>query len=278
MTTRFLGGLLTAGLLCGATPFVRAAVASDAPEQIPATVQYSAGLADVVKMADAKVEANVITAYIKNSAIAYNPSAEEIIALKQRGVSDEILTALLQRGAELRSQARPATQPNQSVTAPLTYSGAAYPYAVPPAYDYGTEPLYAGYPYGYPDYGYGYPYYGYGWYNYGFPWPFYGAFYFDGFGRRHFHHFDGHRHFTSPTHSGGFRPGGFGGRSVGFGGRPGGFGGRPGGFGGRPGGFTGHFGPVQHPGFGGRSVSFASHGGGFRTGGGFGGRGMGRGR
>src|SRR5439155_7318068 len=181
----------------------------------------------------------------------YNPSAEEIIALKQRGASDDILTALLQRGGELRAQAKPVTQPNPSVTAPLAYPGAAYPYAVPPAYDYGTEPLYAGYPYGYPDYGYGYPYYGYGypyysygWYNYGFPWPFYGAFYFDIFGRRHFHHFDGHRHFTSPTHSGGFRSGGFAGRSGGFGGRSGGFGGRPGGFGGRPGGFTGHFGPV----------------------------------
>src|SRR6266436_1159488 len=56
------------------------------------TVHYSAGLYEILKMADAKVDPEVIKAYIKNSPIAYDPSAAEIIALKEHGLPADGLT------------------------------------------------------------------------------------------------------------------------------------------------------------------------------------------
>ena len=55
---------------------------------------------------DAKVDPAVIKEYIKSSPTAYSPSASEIIVLKQRGVPDDILSALLERsGPALGRQA-----------------------------------------------------------------------------------------------------------------------------------------------------------------------------
>src|SRR6202158_5289959 len=52
---------------------------------------YSPGIADILKMVDAKIDADVIKAYIQSSRIAYNPNVNEIIALKDRGVSSDLL-------------------------------------------------------------------------------------------------------------------------------------------------------------------------------------------
>src|SRR4029077_20149573 len=50
------------------------------------SVRFSPGVGDVLKMLDAKVDVEVIKAYIKTSPVPYSPGAEEIIALKKRGV------------------------------------------------------------------------------------------------------------------------------------------------------------------------------------------------
>src|SRR6185369_16976420 len=83
------------------------------------------------------------------------------IALKQRNVPDELITALIQRGAEVRNQMAqgaeaPPPNTSQAVTAPFT----------PPENE---TPAYADYGYTY------YPYYGWSpynnwWYNYSYPW------------------------------------------------------------------------------------------------------------
>src|SRR5215831_5090758 len=49
-------------------------------------LSYSPGLRDILKMLDAKVDVEVIKAYIKSAPIAFSPSASEIIALKQHNV------------------------------------------------------------------------------------------------------------------------------------------------------------------------------------------------
>src|ERR1035441_9907454 len=54
-----------------------------APPTAPAA-RYSPGVTDIMKMVDAKVDAQVIKSYIKTSPTAYSPSANEIIALKGR--------------------------------------------------------------------------------------------------------------------------------------------------------------------------------------------------
>ena len=130
---------------------------------------YSAGIADIVKLAEAKVEPEVIKTFIGNSPVAYNPSATEIIALKDRGVAPEILTAMLQRGTEVRAQALRAGPAAAAATAPPSGSGAVNQYA--PAYTASAQPIYASY--AYPSHSYAYPAYDYGYYGYGWGWPYY---------------------------------------------------------------------------------------------------------
>jgi hypothetical protein len=122
---------------------------------------YSAGIADILKMLDAKVDAQVIHAYIQNSAIPFNPDAAELIALKDHGAPTEMLTALLHRGDELRLRLSQA----QSAINPLP---------VAPAYDYAPDAASPAYTSDYPDSSYApYPAAGYS-YSYGWPvgyWP-----------------------------------------------------------------------------------------------------------
>jgi len=117
---------------------------------------YSAGIADIIQMVDAKVDAPVILAYIQNSTIPYNPEAAELVALKDHGASTELLMALLHRGDELRLR---LAQAQSTANIPLAA----------PAHGYVPEAVYPAYPYDSPDgsdaqypatddsYGYGWP-------------------------------------------------------------------------------------------------------------------------
>lgn len=99
---------------------------------------YSAGIAEIIKLLDAKIDAQVILAYIQTSPIPYNPDAAELIALREHGASTEMLTALLHHGDELRLQLAQA-------------QSAVNPQPAAPAYDYAPEGAYPAYPCGYPD-------------------------------------------------------------------------------------------------------------------------------
>jgi len=240
----------------------------NANQTVPAA-RFSPGVADIVKLADAKVDAEVIRTYVKNSSTAYNPTATEIIALKDRGVAPEILTAMLQRGAEIRGQSMRAAQAAQSAAAAPPNLGAAAPYA--PVYDYGSQPVYPSYNYSYPVSSYvypsGYSAYGYGYsdYSYGGPyygWPYYWPSLAFSFGCYPYRGYCGYGY-------SGWRGGyGYGGRGY-YGGHAyyggagyHGQGGRPAPYGGSPGGYHSFGGGV-------RPASFASSAGGFRGGGGF---------
>jgi hypothetical protein len=140
-------------------------------------VNYSPGVAEILKLANAKVDPNIIKAYVKNSPIPYNLSAGEIIGLEQQGVPEEIITAMMQRGGELRAQMSGAG----------AYAGVPQPYAPQQPYpDYGYDS-------GYPDYSaYNYPAYEtYPYYSWGYPWGLwpYSTFSFGFYGDR-FHHFN----------------------------------------------------------------------------------------
>ena len=81
------------------------------------TTTGSAGIADLLKLADAKVAPEVIKAYIENAAIAYDPTVQDILSLKEHDVPDALITALIQRGAEVRSQADRAATAQADLTA-----------------------------------------------------------------------------------------------------------------------------------------------------------------
>ena len=78
----------------------------------------SPGLQEVVKLAQAHMGDGVILAYIKNSGTLYTLSADDILYLKDQGVSQNVITALL--------QSQPAGNPNvvpQSSPGDRTSSG-----------------------------------------------------------------------------------------------------------------------------------------------------------
>jgi hypothetical protein len=191
-----------------------------------ATVRFSGGIPEILKMIDAKVDVTIVKTFINNSPVAYNPTPTEIIALRDRGVPNEILTAIIQRGGELRAKSiqsapvpapTPYARPNDSA-----YSEPAPVYSEPytPAYSYGSYPYYTSYGYS------GYPYFA---YNYGYSWPYYSSYldyypyyysysgyrypyYHFGYypryyGHHRYHHYYGHRgnHYSRyPYHHGGY--------------------------------------------------------------------------
>jgi hypothetical protein len=204
----FLGaGLVSSGVVprAQALELATAAQSSAAP-----AANYQAGINEVLKLVDAKLDSEVIKAYIKSSPVAYSLSASEIIALKDRGVPQDVIAAILQRGGELRAEATmrgpyagappPAAYPTYPYSAnpysefeasgapvypyPADYSGYGYP-----IYPQTYYPWYYSYYYtsGYPYYGcYGYPYYG----CYGHPYHCYGYPYHCGY----FHNFHDFHH------------------------------------------------------------------------------------
>ncbi|HWV99372.1 MAG TPA: hypothetical protein VNZ64_06720 [Candidatus Acidoferrum sp.] len=116
---------------------------------------YSAGVAELIKMLDAKVETEVMLAYIQGSPIAYNPDATELIGLKEHGASTEMLTTVLHHGDELRlrlAQAESAVNPAPAASAYAYAPEPAYPAtAVAPYADSGEAAypaVYSGYAYG----------------------------------------------------------------------------------------------------------------------------------
>src|SRR5580658_9581393 len=83
-------------LVIAAIIFVWCAWKSPAQDVAPiAAPQLPYGAAQVIKLEQAQVGDNTIIAYINNSGNTYNLDAGQIISLKQQGVSDAVLTAML---------------------------------------------------------------------------------------------------------------------------------------------------------------------------------------
>ncbi len=298
-----LGACLPSSAINSVAPSAAAVTqeAPSTPSAPPAT--FSAGVADILKMVDARVDLEVIQTYVRNSPTAYNPTATEIIALKNRGIGPEILTAMLQRGGELRAQAARASAAVASPAAPAPAQGVVNPYA--PVYDYSAQPAYPVYTYsypaasyGYPSYSYAYPDYYYGGYNCGYSWPWYWpSFYFGCYPYRgycgyshcssgyHYPYYYGGHHggpyYGSGSYHGGSayygRSGYYGGSAYhGNGGYYGGAGHYRGqgysGTGARPAPYTGQRAGFHSSSGGGRPTTFAGAGGGYRASGGASGR------
>src|SRR5206468_2229661 len=69
-----------------------------------AAANLSPPVLEIVKMSDSGADATVLQAYVENSPVAYNLRAEEIIYLKDHGISTVVVTAMLQHGAKVREQ------------------------------------------------------------------------------------------------------------------------------------------------------------------------------
>src|SRR5439155_22270959 len=74
-----LGGLIAASLTTTSPAVTVSATAEITGSQAVAPAAHSAGVSEILKLVDAKVDAEVIKAYIHNSPVPYNPNAAEII-------------------------------------------------------------------------------------------------------------------------------------------------------------------------------------------------------
>ena len=174
-------------------PAPQAAVASQN------TPQLSYGMAEVMKLLQAKISDPTILAYIQNSRTAYNLSASEVVYLKQQGVSDAVLTAMLNQrgGPAIAAQSTPPSSNAEVSAAPVVTTApapsTAYVTQAQPStvYVVSDPPVYYD----------PYPYYGY------YGWPFPGLALSFGWGGR----FGGFHGGGGDFHGGGFHGGGGGG-------------------------------------------------------------------
>jgi hypothetical protein len=146
-------------------PLMPSTPATTGPYLSPATSQ-------VLQLTQAKVSDSTIIAYVQNSSTMYGLNADQIIYLKQQGVSDGVLNAMLNQSsrvaASIAAQTPPSnygqpTPPDQSSTAVVqpTTAAPSSVYVVPDsqtanynawASQYYSYPIYYSYPYYYPYY------------------------------------------------------------------------------------------------------------------------------
>ncbi len=120
--------------------------------------QLAYGVPEILQLAQAKVGDDTIIAYIKNSGNSYGLSADQIIYLRQQGVSDAVIKVMLNQPKPAAvASAPPAPQPAAAPASPQPVSTAT----VAPTVTYvqtAPAPAYYYYqPYYYPVYGGIYP-------------------------------------------------------------------------------------------------------------------------
>jgi hypothetical protein len=101
-----------------------AAVAETGSVTAQTTVRLPYGVEDVLKLSKAQVSENIILSYIQTSGTTYSLGPNDIVYLKQQGVSDGVVSALLdsQRRAAQATQAQ--VQAAQTAQNPQTYQAA----------------------------------------------------------------------------------------------------------------------------------------------------------
>ena len=168
-------------------PAAASAETPAATDNGPAKLPY--GVADVVKLSRAQVSEDVILTYIQNSGTIYNLGPQDLVYLRDQGVSDRVINTMQdqrKKATEVAAQTAPPAYPDTAAGfAPPVYTQSA-PVCVQP------EPVYVPastlyvipYPSYYPSATYAYyssyrPYYG----GYcGYSRPYCGA-YYGGYGR-----------------------------------------------------------------------------------------------
>ena len=185
-----------------------------------AAPQLSYGVAEVVQLAHANVSEDVILNYVQNSGNGYGLDANQIMYLKQQGVSDRVVNTMLAQRSRVAAQTTTPPSSPDSGTAPTAIVVAQPATYVEPAssssvYIIPDTQTYNYYAYSYRPYYY--PYYGY----YGWPAVSFGFGYYGGY--RGAWHNGGGWHSSGSWHYGGGGPrgGSFHGgapRSGGFGG------------------------------------------------------------
>src|SRR5882724_11585437 len=111
---------------------------SSASDTLPADILPSSPLAQVIKLAQAGVGESVMLTYINNSSSRFNLTSDQIIYLKDIGLPDDAVTAMMQRDQQLGAITVAQTPP------PATETATVQPVFVTQNYFYDTLSLYGG--------------------------------------------------------------------------------------------------------------------------------------
>ncbi len=136
------------------------ALAQNSPATVTTQPQLAYGVPQVLQLVQAKVGEDTIIAYVRNSGTSYGLNADQIIYLRQQGVSDAVITAMLNQPragvgvasspAPATSYATPAPSSPESVSTATVAPTVTYVQTVPTTtYYYYDQPYYYPYYYGY---------------------------------------------------------------------------------------------------------------------------------
>ncbi len=113
-----------------------AAPASSAVTALPPDVDPNSPLAQIIQLAQSGVDESVLVSYAGNSATPFNLTADQIVYLKDIGVPDTVVQAMIQRDQQLgaadntqpAAQPAPATEPPTGDVTSSYFYGALAPY------------------------------------------------------------------------------------------------------------------------------------------------------
>ncbi len=109
------------------------AAAPDNPPALPPNIYPTSPLAQVIKLTQAGVSDGVIKNYVTNSSSTFNLDSDKIIYLKDIGMADDIVTAMMQRDQVLQQQMAASTyQPPPPQPAPAVETVLSTEAAPPP--------------------------------------------------------------------------------------------------------------------------------------------------
>ncbi len=75
--------------------------------QTPAVPQLSPWAEEMVKLAHAAIDENVMLSFVDNAAGTFNLASDHIIYLRDVGIPDDVITAMMQHDADIASGLRP---------------------------------------------------------------------------------------------------------------------------------------------------------------------------
>jgi hypothetical protein len=101
-----------------------------ADEAAPAKLPY--GVADVLKLTHAQVSEEVVLHYVLNSGTVYNLGAKDIVYLRNQGVSDRVLTTMMNQRNRVAEESAEQAAAQAAVPVPVYADAAGM--AAPPLY------------------------------------------------------------------------------------------------------------------------------------------------
>jgi hypothetical protein len=146
------------------TPMYSDTAPPPAPAAVVTAPALSSAASQVLQLSQAKISDGTIITYVQNSGTVYGLDASQIVYLKQQGVSENVINAMLNQRTALAATAMPPSPPDNSApAAPVAPPAPSTDVAQPttPAPSVVVVPDTQTYYYNNWAYPYYYPYYGY---------------------------------------------------------------------------------------------------------------------